>query len=405
VEVPVALGGGGSGGASAAAGAGSGDAGVGDAGSGAVSPGASACTERLASDSWAVRLADRIITRWSSPRQIMNESSVFQYNSGIVLRGLLEVYRNTCDERYERYIQSYVDGAVDGSGRLDIPAEHSFDNLQPAVLLPFLFEFTGDQRYATAAKQVLDRYDSIPRNAEGGFWHKQQYPNELWCDSIYVGMTPLLAYADTFDDCGDFCIDEPAVQALLLAKHVEQPSGLLRHAWDADANAAWADADGVSPEVWGRALGWYAMAVAEILERLPQDNAQRADLLALFQRVAAGIANAQDGTGLWWQVVDKGSQNGNFLETSSTGMFVYALDLGVEIGALEANYEDVARAGWQGLLDEGRIADAGMGPSVSGAVEGMGVQVDYQNYVNKQQLTDSSHGLVAALLAAVRMER
>ena len=392
---------------SSAAGAGGADAGSGgDAAlgaAGAVGDPGVPCSARLSEGSWAVRFADMVISRYTSPREIMGEQGLFQYNSGIVLRGLWEVYKNTCDARYAEYIRRYVDAAVDDAGHLNIPQEHNFDNLQPAVLLPFLYGYSGDERYQVAAREVLDRYASMPKNAEGGYWHKQNYPNELWCDTIYVGMTPLIEYARGFDDCGSFCLDEAVDQALLLAEHAQLGSGLMLHAYDGDANAAWADASGVSPEVWGRANGWYLMAAVELLAALPRDHARRGELLDVVTLLAGGLERAQDASGLWFQVLDKGGQAGNFLETSSSGMFVYALDLAVENGDLPESFRDVAAAGWSGLLAEGRILDNAGVPEVSGAVEGMGVQTSYALYVNKQTLVNSSHGLIAALLASVRM--
>ncbi len=161
------------------------------------------------------------------------------------LRGLQQVWSHTCDPRYVAYIQKYADENVSAAGVVNIPAAHSFDNIQPSVLLPFLFQRTGLAKYRTAAEQIRARYDTIPTNADGGFWHKQAYPNQMWLDSMYMGEPFLARYGAVFGTCGTFCSDTVFKQMLLLAAHVRDPAtGLLYHAWDdspAGKKASWAD--------------------------------------------------------------------------------------------------------------------------------------------------------------------
>src|ERR1044071_3143404 len=244
-------------------------------------------------------------------------------------------HRHTRDARYLAYIQRYIDSFVSNTGVVNRPAQHSFDNIQPAVLLPFLYQETGAAKYKTAADNMRAVYDSIPRNAERGYWHKQTYPNQMWLDSIYMGMPFLMRYGATFGTCGNFCNDTVGEQVLLLAAHVRDTStGLLYHAWDDSAagmKAAWANATtGRSPAVWGRALGWYAMSLVDMLPDLPAGS-NHDMLLSILQGLAVGLKNTQDAnTGLWFQVVDQGSMSSNWIESSGSGMFVYALKVGVD---------------------------------------------------------------------------
>jgi unsaturated rhamnogalacturonyl hydrolase len=195
-------------------------------------------------------------------------------------------------------------------------------------------------------------------------------------------------------------------QATLLARHAQDPeTGLLRHAWDQDRNAAWAAAGtGLSPEVWSRGLGWYAMALVEMLQVIPENHSDFAQLQAVLQDLARGLRDTQDReTGLWYQVVDKGDRPDNWHETSGSAMFIYALQTGVERGYLDASYRAVARRGWRGL--RAKVTSGADGtPSIIDAVEGMGVQASYADYVAKGRLSNSTHGLIAIMLASSLME-
>lgn len=393
-----------SGGAGASAGAG-GSAGSPAGGSaGAASGGESPeIGGTLPADSLAVRFADAVLSRWPDPGNIDGGIPAFEYNRGIVLVGIQRVYEGTQDQRYLTYIQRFMDEFVDANGNVDRPSAHSFDTIQPAVLLPFLFQETGEAKYANAADRIRALYDSIPKNAEGGFWHKQQYPNEMWLDSMYMGQ-PFLAKYATIRDCGTFCTDTVVEQMTLIAEHVRDPdTGLLYHGWDEDRNASWADqATGRSPIIWGRAVGWYAMALVDLIPYLPDNGPGRAELLDILNDLASGLESVQDAGGLWHQVLDQGNRSDDFLETSASAMFVYALKLGSKRGYIAESYASVAEQGFSGLM--GQIGNDANGPTINGAVQGMGIQVDYAQYVNKQRLTNSSHGLCGILLAAAAME-
>ena len=389
-------------------GSGGGTATGGAAGGGGTADAGRDAGSSLAADSLAVRFANAVMTRWPDPSSITT-TAAWEYNHGIVLRGIEQVYRHTSDARYLAYIKKYADAYVSSSGVVNLPSAHSFDNIQPSVLLPFLFQQTATAKYHLAADSIRARYDSIPRNADQGFWHKQTYPNQMWLDSIYMGMPFLARYGAVFGTCGSFCGDTVVEQVTLLAQHVrDATTGLLYHAWDDSAagqKAAWADATtGRSPVIWGRALGWYAMALVDTLGDLPASQSGRANMLTLLGSLATGLQATQDATtGLWYQVLDQGSKSDDWLETSASGMFVYALKVGVDRGYVDASYLAVANRGWQGLQTKVTTDSAGL-PSINGAVQGMGVQTSYAGYVDQTELANSPHGLCAILLAASEME-
>ena len=351
----------------------------------------------------AVRFADWILATWPDPTTLTTKG--WEYNNGIILHGISKVYEKNRDPRYLAYIKRFVDAYVAEDGTVNLGPEYNIDTIQPSILLLFLYQETGGDRYRKAAEYVRRAFDSFPKNSEGGFWHKKKYPDEMWLDGIYMGEPFLVKYGHMFGN-DPACFDTAVFQLTLAARHTQDPvTGLLRHAWDCDRNAAWADPQtGVSPEVWSRGMGWFAMALVDILKYLPADHPGREDFLTILQKVAAGVKATQDpATGLWYQVVDKGSQPDNWHETSGSAMFVYALKAGMDAGYLPRDYREVVNKAWGGLKSKVSFGADGA-PVVSDAVEGMGVQVSYANYVNKKRLQNSPHGLCAILMAGSEME-
>ena len=229
----------------------------------------------LPATSLAVRFANAILAEWPDPRNI-SANTTFEYNNGIVLHGIERVYAGTRDRRYLDYIQRYMDYFVDASGTINRPAAHSFDTMQPAILLPLLFQETGADKYRLAANNMRAVYDTIPRNPEGGFWHKQTYPNQMWLDSIYMGQPFLARYGAAFGTCGAFCADTPASRSRCWRRTCATPRPASSTTRGIEASASWANpTTGRSAAVWGRALGWYAMALVDMLPDLPADHARR----------------------------------------------------------------------------------------------------------------------------------
>lgn len=359
------------------------------------------------SPGWGVRFADMVLATWPDPATIDPAKNGWEYNTGIVLFGMSKMYEATNDPRYLDYIRRWVDLYVDERGVLawDQARAHNLDYIQPGILLLFLYEQTGESRYRAAAGTVREAFAHVPKNADGGFWHKGIHPNEMWIDGIYMGEPFLVRYGRLFGDAA-FGNDTAVFQATLVAEHCFDPkTGLLFHAWDQDRNAAWANPrTGVSPVIWSRGMGWYVMALVDILQLLPPSHPGYARLHDLLKQNVAGLARVQDPkTGLWFQVLDRPSLGGNWLETSSSGMFIYAIRKAVRLELVAPSYLAVAERAWKGLRATFE-RDAGGRPVFTGAVQGMEVQTSAAGYLKIPRLRNSTHGLMAVLLAASEME-
>jgi unsaturated rhamnogalacturonyl hydrolase len=353
---------------------------------------ASARTRAAAATDWSTAVVDSTTAR-KTPSSIGGWS----YPVGLYLYGQCQVYLRTHNARYLSYIKSWADRFVDSKGAID-QSFNSLDSMQAGRVLVLLHHETGDARYQTAAAKIRNRLKTYPRNSDGAFWHatSSSRAHQLWADGVYMVDPFLVEYAKEFGDASAY--DEAAKQMVAYGGHLQQSNGLLKHAYDESKTASWADSKtGLAPEYWCRAIGWYGMASVNVLDAVPASQPQRAQLLTILQRLAAGFEHYQDpATGRWFQVVDKGSKSDNWPETSCSAMYSYTLSRAVQQGYVDAHYKAVADRGYQGVLKkislggDGRtnLTDISIGTNVGG----------YSYYVGRDRATNDFHGLGAFLL-------
>jgi unsaturated rhamnogalacturonyl hydrolase len=356
---------------------------------------------------WSTRIADSALSRYPIPE------SRWHYTYGLLFKGIYHLWQHTGNNRYWQSLAAYVDHYIDASGaiRTYSVGEYNIDQINPGRLLFPLYRETGQDRYKTAIFLLREQLRGQPRTNEGGFWHKQIYPFQMWLDGIYMGSPFYAEFATTFNEPDAF--DDIAFQVTTLEKHTRDPhTGLLYHAWDESRQQRWANpVTGCSPHFWSRAIGWYVMALVDLLDIFPPDHPARQDFVAILERTLTAVAHVQDeATGLWWQVLDQSDRPGNYLEASGTSMYVYAIAKGVRHGYLDKSWLPVASRAFDGLLnhlvtldDEGLTnlhgicATAGLGgnPYRDGS---------YDYYVNEPIVTNNLHGVGAFLLAAIELE-
>ncbi|MFF0162051.1 glycoside hydrolase family 105 protein [Streptomyces sp. NPDC005263] len=359
----------------------------------AVAAGARPASRPAAAPDWSVALVDSTMARYT-PSTIGSWS----YPVGLYLYGQYLTYRRTHEARYLTYIKDYVDRFVKSDGSMDQPF-NSLDSMQAGRLLVILHHETGDDRYRKAAKKIRDRLNTFPRTSDGGFWHADtaSRANQLWADGVYMVNPFLVEYGKEFGD-RTYADDEAAKQLSLYGGHLQVASGLLKHAYDESKSVSWADPQtGLAPEHWCRAVGWYSMAITNVLDAIPANHPRRAQLLKIFRKLAAGLEKYQDpATGRWFQVIDKGGSSGNWTETSCSSMFTYALDRGAQKGYLDRHYATVARRGYQGVLAKLSVGTDGR-TELADISEGTNVG-DYAYYIARKRATNDFHGLGAFLI-------
>ena len=345
------------------------------------------------------------------------------YEAGVPLDGMAAEWAVTQDAAEFAYIQAAADRFVseDGVIRMDGPdkparvypaEEHTLDDVELGRAVLLVYSVTGDKRYATAARFLRARLAEQPRTPSGAYWHKQIYPNQVWLDGAYMAGPFLAAYGVAFQEPGDF--DDVAKEMLLMDARMRDPkTGLLRHGWDDSPGGKmpWADTKtGLSPEAWGRADGWYAMALVDVLDWLPNEHPQRPALIDAPKRTMAAVVKYQDKvSGVWWQVMDKGGAPGNYLEASASCMFVDALAKGVRMGYLPKGDAALARRGWEGIQKQ-FIRQGADGPVLTGTVKvgGLGGKPyragDYAYYGGEKVQEDDPKGVGSYLKAGAEMQ-
>ncbi len=362
---------------------------------------------RAAARPWSVRMAESTMRR--NPRVY----ETWDYTAGLVLLGVQRVGERTRDPRYAAYVKENVDRFVgaDGSIRTYRMDEFNLDQINEGRAL-FPLMRSGDARYAKAADQLREQLRRHPRTSEGGFWHKQIYPNQMWLDGLYMAEPFYAQYASTHGDTAAFT--DVARQFLLTARHTRDPrTGLMYHAWDATRGMFWADtATGLSPNFWGRAMGWYAMALVDALDYMPKGHPDRPAMIRTLRDVADALAKVQDpATGLWWQVLDQPNRAKNYLEASGSSMFVYAFAKGARMGYLAPEYRDLANRGFDGLVNHLVTVDGDGLVSLNGIckVAGLGGKErrdgSYQYYVSEPTVANDYKGVGAFLVAAAELGR
>ena len=363
---------------------------------------------------WSRRMANTTVARWPNGR-FTPAGRPWQWNDelGTLLEGMDAAWYNTADGRYYAYIRQSVDQFVqpDGSIATFDPAAHSLDNILLGRQLILLYRVTQQKRYYVAAAELRRQLAEQPKNASGGFWHKQIDPNQMWLDGLYMAEPFYAEYASVFDERQDF--PEITRQFVLMEQHArDAKTGLLYHGWDESKQQPWANpATGDSPEFWARGMGWYMMALVDTLPWYPHDDPGRARLLAILNRTAKAVARYQDNrTGLWYQVLDKPEAPGNYFESSAACMFTYALAKGVRLGYLPESYAANARRGWQGILNRFVQTNSNGDVTLTGTVQAVGLggaqhhDGSYRYYVTSPVVSNDPKGIGAFLLAANEME-
>jgi unsaturated rhamnogalacturonyl hydrolase len=307
-----------------------------------------------------------------------------------------------------------VDSLVrpDGSIRTYAAGEYNLDQVNEGRILFALSDRTHDARYARAADQIRAQLRTQPRTPDGGFWHKQIYPQQMWLDGLYMAEPFYAEYAKRHGDTA--AMSDVARQFLLVARHLRDPkTGLYYHAWDFAHEQPWADPEtGLSKNFWGRAVGWYLMAAIDVLDYLPPSHPDRPELVRIVQQLASAVADVEDPvTGLWWQVLDQPNRAKNYLEASASAMFTYAFAKGARLGYLPVSYRTLANRAFDGMLKQFVTVDPSGLVSINGIckVAGLGGNPprdgSYAYYVSEPVVSNDYKGVGAFILAASELGR
>ncbi|HOL31614.1 MAG TPA: glycoside hydrolase family 88 protein [Anaerohalosphaeraceae bacterium] len=366
------------------------------------------------SGQWSEKMIASVIRQ--NPQAWMidfSPSPRWKYAIGVVLKGIWEAGIRSGREDYLQYVQGYYDTLITEDGRIQTYEleTYNIDNINPGKTLIDLYQRWPQDKYKRAIETLRDQMRTHPRVAEGGFWHKKIYPHQMWLDGIYMGSPFLAQYADVFEEPALF--DDVARQIILMNRvSRDQRTGLLYHGWDESRSQKWADPQtGRSPNFWGRAMGWYAMALVDTLDFFPKDHPQRGEIITILNQLVEAVCRVQDEqTGLWYQVLDQSGRQGNYLESSCSSMFVYAMFKAVRHGYIPQRYFQNAQRGYQGILKQfvETTADGLVHLHKGCAVAGLGGNPyrdgSFEYYISEAVRTDDPKAVGPFILASLEYE-
>ncbi len=296
----------------------------------------------LAAKPYSVRMADSEMKR--NPQSWMIDFSSrpkWDYCMGLELQSIYQVWKLTANPVYFNYVKSYTDTIINPQGviRGYKPEDYSLDKLNTGKILFDLYAKSNEEKLKKAMDVLRNQIIKQPRTSDGGFWHKKIYPDQMWLDGLYMASPFLAEYGAKFNEKELF--DEAAHQILTVAKHTYDPvTGLYYHGWDESHTQKWSNPKtGTSPNFWSRSIGWYMMALVDVLDYLPKDHPQRPEIIKILTNLSQSLEKYRDPvTGMWYQVTDKPGEKGNYVESSGSAMFIYAWVKGAHNGYLPKSF-------------------------------------------------------------------
>jgi unsaturated rhamnogalacturonyl hydrolase len=363
---------------------------------------------------WSVRMADsEMARRGDSLAWKEGGTAKWDYTTGLFTLSLLKLHERVDDPRYVAFVENAIGSFIATNGTIHgyKLEDYSLDNINPGRTVLALYQLTKEERYKKAADLLRKQLDVQPRTAKGGFWHKQRYPHQMWLDGLYMGAPFYAEYAKLFKE-PTASFDDVAKQIRLVTAHTYDPrSGLFHHGWDESKEQAWADkTTGTSSNFWGRAIGWYAMAMVDVLDFFPKDHPARHEIIGTFNKLCHGVLKHQDpASGVWWQVVDQGARPGNYLEASASSMFVYVMAKGVNHGYLSHDYVPAIVKGYKGIIDKFIKTDAKGNVSLmqccSVAGLGFGRDGSFAYYIKEPIVDNDLKGVGPFILAGLEVQQ
>lgn len=365
---------------------------------------------------YSVLMAKTIIEKYPDLWSIEDrEEPKLTYTYGLIGLAMLEVYGETENEEFLNYAEYYANSLIEADGKIKTyeQSDYNIDKLNSGRFLFDLYEITGDEKYRMAIETLRDQLDNHPRTEIGGFWHKKRYPHQMWLDGVYMGGPFYTRYA--VENNEPESLDEVALWITNVEKVTrDEETGLLYHGWDESREQQWADKEtGCSPHFWGRGMGWYSMALVDVLDYFPEEHEGYQSIVDIVNRVADVIVKYQhDEKGIWYQVIDQADREGNYLEGSVSTMFSYFLLKAINKGYIpEEEYRDDAIEAYQGVVNHLLEIDNDSLLTITPvcAVAGLGGDPyrdgSYEYYINEKKRDNDPKAVGPFILAGIEYQK
>ncbi len=352
-------------------------------------------------------------TAWNIEKIRQGKPTDWNYIDGCMMTALEAMSEITGERCYSDFVDSFIDAFVaeDGSIRRYHMTKYNLDDINEGRALFPLYRRTGNEKFRRAAELLRHQLENQPRTFEGNFWHKAIYPHQVWLDGIYMAQ-PFYALFEKHFGSGDYADTVRQIENVRKRMYSEE-KGLYFHGYDASRSIFWADKKtGCSQNFWLRSIGWFAVALADLLEILPAGE-QHDSLEKIFTELMENLLRYMDeDTGMYWQVPDQPGREGNYLETSGSSMLAYAMLKGARLGVLDKKYAVQGQRTFNGIVDRylsfrdgelnlgGICLVAGLGPADNRRRDG-----SYEYYISEPVVENDAKGVAPFLLCYTEVKR
>ncbi|MCY1723059.1 glycoside hydrolase family 88 protein [Prolixibacteraceae bacterium Z1-6] len=362
--------------------------------------------------SWAIKFADATMQRSDSLIYYLRDKPKYEYDYAFLASAIDKL--GDIDSKYSKCMKDYIDYFVQEDGSIEGHklSNYNIDRVRPGLNMLELYGRTGDEKYKTAIETLITHMEGQPRTNAGGFWHKKMYPYQMWLDGLYMASPFLARYANDFNKPVWF--DEVTFQLQEVYKRtLDENTGLIYHAWDESKQQRWCNPEtGQSKHFWSRATGWYLMALVDVLDYLPENHSDRPALITILNDLSEALLNVSDiETGLWYQVLDHGGDERNYLEASGTAMFIYAFAKGAKKDYIDKKFLEIADHAFDSMVENMvKTGDDGL-PVLTNTCGACGLggnpyrEADYNYYVSEKQVDNDPKGVAPFILAAIELNK
>ena len=351
---------------------------------------------------------------WNIENIRHGKAPAWNYIDGCMMTSLYSIYQSTGDKKYLDFIDNFVDYYVfdDGSIRGYDLETYNLDNINEGRILFDLYRETGKEKYSKAIELLHNQLLSQPRIAIGNFWHKKIYPNQVWLDGLYMAQVFSARYAGERGG-GDY--SDVVTQFTNVYEHMyDKNKRLYYHGWDYSKQAFWADKQtGLSKSFWLRADGWYTVGLVDAISYIIDDESARDKLSRIFCTTIEGLEDYIDPAGdMFYQVIDQGARQGNYLETSGSAMIAYAMMKGARLGIIDKRFAKVGKRVFDGICKKylgesdgvlslgGICLVAGLGPENNRRRDGT-----FEYYISEPVVENDAKGTGPFVMAYTEVKR
>ena len=353
---------------------------------------------------------------WNIEQIRQGKKPHWNYIDGCMMNSLIQLYEVTKDNKYLEFVKNFVDYyiAEDGTILGYNKEKYSTDDVAESRVLFDLYKYYKLDKYKKAIDISYEQILTHPRTNEGSFWHKKIYPNQVWLDGLYMMQVFYMRYETTFNGYKNYADIKKQYQNV--RKNMFNPKkGLHYHGYDASRESFWCDKEtGLSQNFWLRAIGWHTVSLVDVLdymdEQIYEDYAYYKSLL---KETIDGVLKYLDkDSNMFYQVVDKGNKEGNYLETSGSAMISYAILKAVRLRLLPDRYQSIGLAIFEGICNrylstengelnlDGICLVAGLGPEDNRRRDG-----SYKYYISEPIVKNDAKGVGPFIMAYTEVIR